>query len=80
MSNVAALFDSVPVPGEPDAEIIEKLEELLVRAKSGEIDGLAVAIVIPGDVQATWWRGRKWASVACAVGSLHHRIFSDAEE
>jgi predicted NBD/HSP70 family sugar kinase len=80
LSNVTPLFGDVPAPGEPDVEIVEKLEELLERAKRGEIEGVGIAIVMPGDVQATWWRGRKWSDIAAAVGCLSHRIFGRDED
>lgn len=59
-----------------DEHIVEHLERLLEQAKSGEITGFAYAVVFETAAQATFWRGRTWESVAAAVGTLHHRVFS----
>lgn len=74
-TKVTALFDDV-VPGHADEQIVERLEELLAQAKAGEVVGLGFAVVFNSRASATWWRAASWESIAAAVGTLHHRIFS----
>jgi hypothetical protein len=43
--------------GEPDEEIVERLEGLLAEAKSGQLTGMAYAVTRPGDSVGTGWAG-----------------------
>lgn len=45
------------LPGEADAELVEALENLLDRAKRGEITGLAWAGCSPNDSTFSGWQG-----------------------
>lgn len=45
------------VTGEPDKDIIKELEELLAKAKSGDLIGFAYAEVLSNQDQGTGWCG-----------------------
>jgi hypothetical protein len=58
--------DSTKLPEEqPDAAIIAFCEDLVVRAKSGEIRAIAVAMVNPGRVTADGWRRADHGADCC---------------
>lgn len=56
--SVCALFGGAPA-GEADAEIIERLEELLEQARRGEIACIAYAYADPGKTKKTGWIGQQ---------------------
>lgn len=49
---------------EPPQDVVELAEEVLARAKRGELKGLAIAAVDATDSTTTTWTG------GCATGSL----------
>lgn len=53
---VVAFKNSIP-PGEANPEMVEALEDLLSRAKSGELRGFAYATVSGGDFHGSGWEG-----------------------
>ena len=44
--------------GDPDPEIVEKLETLLEEARAGQLTGLAYAVTRPGGAVGTAWTGQ----------------------
>ena len=71
--------DSARAPDEqPDAAIIAFCEDLVVRAKVGNIRAIAVAMVQPGRVTADGWRRADHGADCChelmaAIGYLQLR-------
>lgn len=53
MSVVA--FNGGPIPGEPVADVVERLETLLERAKAGEVVAIAFALLRPDGLVTTGW-------------------------
>lgn len=74
MSNVVAFGKSVP-PGEPHADLVQTLEELLEEAKSGELRGLAYCTVRVNSVVGTGWDGADGTRypLGAALLILHNR-------
>jgi len=68
------------VPGGPDEEIIQVLEELLERAKTGEVSAIAYAYVLPDHALGTGWAGARISgggiSLGFAVSSLAHDYYA----
>jgi hypothetical protein len=68
-SNVKAfpgIADLAKTPDEQaDASVIAFCEDLVVRAKSGEIRAIAVAIVKPGRLTADGWRRAEHGADCC---------------
>lgn len=63
MGKVLALKGSEIRPSEPVVPIIEKLEELLEKAKAGEIRCIAYVWIDGGDcINRNWHRGDKYNS------------------
>jgi hypothetical protein len=62
--------------GDINQDIVTLLEQLLDRAKRGEIDGIAYATSAPNDVCATGWDGSGGTMfrLHSAVSTLHHRF------
>lgn len=56
MSDIIKLIPKDEQKGpKPDPEVIERLEDLLARAKTGEIDGLAYVVTgTPGNFGTGW--------------------------
>ena len=77
MSNVIALTGET-VPGAPNDDIIQELEALLRRAKSGELIGLAYC-TIGAQTKGTGWSGNAGTreSIGTAIMMLHHRYAAD---
>ncbi|RJQ38262.1 MAG: hypothetical protein C4555_05205 [Dehalococcoidia bacterium] len=71
---IIAFPSDLPVPGEPDPEIVEVLEEYLEMAKRGEITGFAAAIISTNGTMRTGWQSRDWAAITAAVGTLFVRM------
>lgn len=78
MAEVATLFGGAP-RGQPDPDIIERIEELLEEAKAGEISGIAYAVHTPGDDKKTGWIGQQGTSDAihAAITLLAHTYSMD---
>lgn len=53
MSNVFSL-KGAPIPGEPNADVIAELEDILAAAKQGELQAFAIATVA-GSGKGTGW-------------------------
>lgn len=77
MSNVIALGSTV-LPGEPNPEIIEDLEGLLERARSGELRALAYTTLGAQNTIGTGWAGSDGSRypLGAAIGMLFHRYNS----
>jgi pyruvoyl-dependent arginine decarboxylase (PvlArgDC) len=67
----------------PNVEIIERLEDLLQRAKDGKIVGMAYALVGSDEMEHTtgylWKKGAMYA-IATGVGLLFHRVMQAVDE
>ena len=62
---------------EPDPAIIQKLEELLVEARDGRVQGFAFAAVDEKGFQQYTWRGQaKVSSMIAAVSRLWHCLMT----
>lgn len=74
MSKVVAFKDSIP-PNDPNPDLVETLEGLLARAKSGDLRGFAYATFSVGGGTGTGWDGSDGARhpIAAAIMMLHHR-------
>jgi hypothetical protein len=71
---VRTLFGGAPA-GQPDQAIIDRLEDLLARARRGEVSALAYATVSPGGHKATGWDGTQGTrdQLGTAIAILSHR-------
>ena len=71
-------FKGMTAPGEPVPEVVEMLEELLERAKAGDVRALAYATV-DGDLGTTnsWFRehGTGLQLTTC-IGVLHWKALA----
>lgn len=82
MSKVVSLHGG-PVapmdPLEPDEEVIAVLEDLLERAKMGEISSIAYAYLLPEHAIGTGWAGADYGGEGIALGfavsALHHGYY-----
>jgi hypothetical protein len=57
-----------------NSSAVQRLEELLERAKSGEIKGIAAAVVWTNDSVSTCFSRGSFSRLAGAVALLQHRI------
>lgn len=76
-TNVVPLHGvSYAVLNEPSVEVVHLLEGLLLRAKKGEIIGLAVGFVEGGSmIDTDWGCGRAGNhAMVCAIQALHHNF------
>lgn len=80
--NVVKLKPDETLDGEPDTDIIDKLERLLERAKSGDIRAFAYAVVQRQNVLATGWEGTAGTrcTLASSVGILNARYLEGLME
>lgn len=64
---------------EPDETVIEILEELLERAKTGEVSALAYAYLLPDNAVGNGWAGAdhdgRGISLGFAISSLSHGYY-----
>lgn len=71
MNKVVALRGGPVGPTEPEApdeEVIKILEEMLERAKTGEISAIALAYVLPQHAVGTAWAGANIVGGGIALG------------
>lgn len=75
MAEIRTLFGGAPA-GEPDQDIIARLEDLLARAKRGEVSAVAYATLSPGGSKATGWDGTQGTrdQLGMAITILAHRF------
>lgn len=66
-------------PSEPDETVIAVLEDLLERAKTGEIRSIAYAYLLPEYTLGTGWAGAETGgngiSLGFAVSALQHEYY-----
>jgi hypothetical protein len=82
MSNVVSISgDRVPQAGEPNPRLVESLEDLLERARSGEVQGVAYA-ALDRDNLAHWCCGGLVGcySVLGALTCLTNRVRQVCED
>ena len=64
-------------PGDPDPDLVDMLEGLLERARSGHVTGLAfAALESTGAVEAGWKSREPGYALAAAVGLLNAEYFA----
>lgn len=68
--------DLVPLPCEPaDDTVIERLEEVLAKARDGKVSSVAIAVVYrDGSTGDCWSKIPSRATLIGAVGVLHARL------
>ena len=70
-----------PTAGSVDQGIVKELENLLGRAKAGEITGMAFVALCPGDFTTYSSVGRLTRGVIGALALLQHQLMkNDIEE
>lgn len=77
MSEVVNLWTREPasIAGNPD--LVEQLEELLGRARSGSITAMAMAFVnADGSVSTRWSGGDQTIPMVAAISMLHHEFLT----
>lgn len=57
-----------------DPDVIEKLEDLLARARSGELQAIAVAAITSDGGASTVWAGDRWAALLGCTFDLLCRL------
>ena len=78
---VVAFKDCVPL-GQPDPELIERIESILEEAKSGELRGIAYALVRTDGGQGVGWTGVDGTRhlLASGIMMLHHNYAARMQE
>ena len=71
---IVAFKNSIP-PGEANPDMVEVIEGLLDRAKSGELRGFAYATYSVGEFTGTGWEGSDGSRhpMSSAIQMLQHR-------
>jgi hypothetical protein len=64
---------------EPDADIVEKLEEFLAEAKSGRIHGIGFVVVIDDHVKTGWSGQANRHYMLAGASRLQWRMAEDYE-
>lgn len=67
------------VATEPDPDVIDKLESLLARARTGEVRAVAIATVNNDSSCGTSWGGDRWAALLGCVFDLACRLREDGK-
>jgi len=67
-----------PPPGHVDEAVVKELTDLLERAKSGEITGIAYGVLCPGDLSYYGRFGRITRGVIGAMEILKYTIIERA--
>lgn len=78
MADIVALHGNT-VPGEPVADVVDMLADMLIRAQKGEISAIAVATYNAGsDELGTAWSGTGGTRNALGTGvaMLQHRFIA----
>ena len=72
MSNIVDILGRDVSPATTNDDLIALFEELLARAKAGNIEAAAIAIVnIDQSIGTRWAGGNHCVPMAAAVGRLH---------
>ena len=83
MSDVIPIRKGVtpqPAAGEVNPEVVKELEELLDKARAGDITGLAYVSLHAGDFSTAASAGRLTRGVIGALAILQHRLIKLDEE
>jgi hypothetical protein len=82
--NVVSIREGIslaPLGGEPDPAVVERLLDLLEKARAGEITGIAYATLHPGDVSTYDNAGRATRGLLGALLLLQFEMCkADAEK
>lgn len=66
------------VPGQPNPEVVELLEEALEMAKRGEINSVGIVrLDAEGCANTAWTHKSQYFALMGAVSLLHHRLLAD---
>ena len=77
MSVVVNIYDGGPASSAGNTDLVEQLEELLERAKSGSITAMGMAIVnSDGSVGTRWSGGDLTIPMIAAISMLHHQFLT----
>ena len=81
MSNIAT-FRGGPRPGEADPDLVEKLEQLLAEAKSGELVAVAHVMLYRDGTSRNGWIGSGVTAqpLGFAISLLAHRYYASVDE
>lgn len=77
MSVVSLSGAAVPGSREPDGEIVEKLEELLVAARVGRVHGLGIVVVVDETVTTGWSGKANRHYMLAGAARLQYRMAED---
>ena len=74
MTVVSIKGEPIPEPGKPVPELVEHLEKLLERARSGEVTGVAYAVLYRDDLTSFCPVGRIRRSLLGALTMLQYAL------
>jgi pyruvoyl-dependent arginine decarboxylase (PvlArgDC) len=78
-TNVVSINGVAPPVALVDDEVVEKLEELLVKAKAGQLIGMVYGMVSPQASVGTGWVGNARShDMLAAASMLFHRLAREA--
>jgi hypothetical protein len=68
-------FRGVALPGQPVANVVDLLKDLLARAEAGDIRGVAYAVTHDGGAYGTGWEAEygQRNDIAAAIMALNNR-------
>lgn len=74
-------LEPASLAGEPNLDVVERLSDLLEKAKAGEIIGIAYATLHPGDFSIYSYKGRTTRGLLGALTLLQYDMCrADSEE
>lgn len=75
-------LQGIAVPGsrEPVADVVERLEMLLQRAREGELHGLAFVTVVDNAVGHGWVGNAECHRMLAGAAILQYRMAKDSDE
>lgn len=77
MTNVVRLTDGEPASAAGNADLVDQLEELLVRARAGSITAMGMAFVkADGSISTRWSGGDQSIPMIAAISMLHHEFLT----
>lgn len=77
MSEVVNIWTGAPASIAGNDDLVDQLEELLSRAKSGSITAMAMAFVNhDGSVSTRWSGGDQTIPMIAAISMLHHEFLT----
>jgi hypothetical protein len=79
MSEIVSIRSGEPIiqKGEPDPEVVERLEKLLEAAKSGQLSGIVTIALYSDDCTNYWVSGRRTRGLLGAVTMAAHGMMDE---